>query len=66
MHTKKAIKYAGMKRRSDLTKHDIQKIQGICPHVSDRPFDQSTQLGHLSHLASPYTAEVKKLQLCPV
>jgi hypothetical protein len=34
------------------TKHHPQEIQGICPHGSCRPSDQSTQLGHLSHLDS--------------
>jgi hypothetical protein len=43
-----------------LTKHHIQEVQGICPHVSDRPSDQSTQLGHLSHLNSCYHSRSKK------
>jgi hypothetical protein len=28
--------------------------QGICPHVSDRSSDQSTHLGHISHLDPRY------------
>jgi hypothetical protein len=48
-----------------LSKHHIEEIQGICPHVSDSS-DQSTQFGHPSHLDSVITAEVKKLQLCPM
>jgi hypothetical protein len=36
------------------------KIQGICPHVSDRPSDQSTQLGHFSHLDSHYHSRSQK------
>jgi hypothetical protein len=39
---------------ADSTKHHSQKIQGISPSVSGRPSDQSTQLGHLSHLHFPY------------
>jgi hypothetical protein len=35
-------------------------------HVSGRSFDQSTQLGYLSHLGSINEEEVRKLQLCPV
>jgi hypothetical protein len=35
-------------------KHHKQEIQGIDPHVSDRPSDQSTELGHLSHLDFHY------------
>jgi hypothetical protein len=32
------------------TEHQLQKIQGIRPHVSGSLFDQSAQLGHLYHL----------------
>jgi hypothetical protein len=45
---------------ADSTKHHIQEIQGIRPHVSDRPFDQSNQLGHLSHMDSNYHSRSKK------
>jgi hypothetical protein len=37
---------------ADWTKHHIQETQEIRPHCSARPSDQSTQLGHLSHLDS--------------
>jgi hypothetical protein len=37
-----------------------QEIHGIHPHVSDRPSDQSTKLGYLSHLTPVITAEVKE------
>jgi hypothetical protein len=37
---------------TDWTKHYLQEMQGIRPHVSGRLSDQSTQLGHLSHLHS--------------
>jgi hypothetical protein len=43
----------------------IQEIQGICRRASDRPSDQSSQPGHLSHLDSLIITEVKKLQLRP-
>jgi hypothetical protein len=39
---------------TDWSKHHIQEIQGIRPHVSDRPSDQTTQLGLLSHLDYRY------------
>jgi hypothetical protein len=45
---------------ADWNKHHIQEIQGICPHVSGRPSDQSTQLGHLSHLDSTYGSRNQK------
>jgi hypothetical protein len=51
---------------ADSTKHHLQKIQEIRPHVSGRSSDQSTQLGHLSHLSPMMAAEVRKLQLYPV
>jgi hypothetical protein len=37
-----------------------RRKKGICPHVSDSPSDQSTQLGHLSHLDSCYHSRSKK------
>jgi hypothetical protein len=49
-----------------ITRRHIREIQATRPHVSDRPSDQSTQPGHLSHLDSLTAAEVKKLQLRPV
>jgi hypothetical protein len=48
---------------ADWTEHHIQETQGISSHVSSRSSDQSTQLGHLSHLESRYR---RKLQLRPV
>jgi hypothetical protein len=45
---------------ADWTKYHIQEIQGIRPHVSDRPSDQSPQLGHLSHLDSDYRSRSRK------
>jgi hypothetical protein len=44
---------------ADWTKYHLQEIQGICPHVSGRSFDQSTQLGHLSHLGFHYRSSQK-------
>jgi hypothetical protein len=52
-------------RLADSTRH-IQKTKGIRPHVSDRPPDQSTQPGHLSHLDFRYHSKVKKRRLRPV
>jgi hypothetical protein len=37
-----------------------RKIQEIRPYVSDRLSDQSTQLGHLSHLDPRYHSKSKK------
>jgi hypothetical protein len=39
---------------ADWTKRNIQEVQGIWTHVSDRVSSQSTQLGQLSHLDSHY------------
>jgi hypothetical protein len=39
---------------ADWAQHHIQEIQGISPHVSAGPSDQSTQFGHLSHLDCRY------------
>jgi hypothetical protein len=39
---------------ANWSQHHIQEIQGISRHFSDRPSDQSTQLGHLSHLDPRY------------
>jgi hypothetical protein len=53
-----------LERREELrdwTEHRVQEIQEIRPHVSDRPSDQSTQLGHLSHLESYYRSRTQKL-----
>jgi hypothetical protein len=36
------------------TEHHLQEIQGIRPRVSGCSSDQSTQLGHLSHVDSHY------------
>jgi hypothetical protein len=44
---------------ADRTQHHTQEIQGIRPHVSARPSDQSTQLGHLplsEQMAENYTS----------
>jgi hypothetical protein len=37
---------------ADRTKHHLQEIQGIRPHVSGSSTDQPTQLGHLTQLDS--------------
>jgi hypothetical protein len=42
------------------TEHRIHEIQGTRSHVSNVPFDQSTHLGHLSHLDSCYHSRSKK------
>jgi hypothetical protein len=47
----------------DWTKHHLQEIQGICQHVSGRSSDQSTQLGHLSHLDSRYRSRSQKITI---
>jgi predicted GIY-YIG superfamily endonuclease len=39
---------------ADWNQHHIQEIQGISPHVSAGPSDQSTQFGHFSHLDPRY------------
>jgi hypothetical protein len=46
---------------ADWTKHHIQEIQGIHPHVSAGPTDQSTQFGHLFYLDSRYHGRSKKV-----
>jgi hypothetical protein len=51
---------------ADRTKHHLQEIQGLRPDISNRPSDQTTQLGHLSHLDSHYRSRSQKLQLHPV
>jgi hypothetical protein len=62
MHTKKATEYVGKKESfCSLNQNLMQEIQGIRPHVSDRPSDQSTQLGHLSHLDTRYHSRSKKI-----
>jgi hypothetical protein len=46
----------------------IQEIQGICKesaHMSDRPSNQSTQHGHLSHLDSHYHSSSQKTTTLP-
>jgi hypothetical protein len=45
---------------ADWTRRLVHEIQGIRPHVSDIPSNQSTQLGHLSHLESHYHSRSKK------
>jgi hypothetical protein len=40
--------------------HHTQKIQGISPHVSAGPLDQSTQFGHLSHLDPRYHSRIQE------
>jgi hypothetical protein len=45
---------------ADLTKRHIQEIHWIRPHVSGRSSDQSTQLGHISHLDSHYWSRCQK------
>jgi hypothetical protein len=45
-------------------KYDLHII--MRSNRSDRPSDQSTQLGHLFHLNSRYRSRSKKLQLRPV
>jgi hypothetical protein len=47
--------------QADLTEHHLQKVQGICPHVSGRSSDQATQAGHLSHLDSRYRSRSQKI-----
>jgi hypothetical protein len=47
---------------ADSTRHHIQELQGTRPHVSDRPSDQSTQLGSLSHLDSHYRSRSQKTE----
>jgi hypothetical protein len=61
VHTKKAPKlcWNEVKALQIETKHHMQEIQGFRPHVSARPSDQSTQLGHLTHLDPVITAEVQ-------
>jgi hypothetical protein len=52
-----------LERREGLahwTEHHIQEIQWIRPHVSSTSSDQSTQLGHLSHLDSRYHSRSNK------
>jgi hypothetical protein len=69
MLTKKAKKYAGMKRRF------LKKIE---PSTTYRKYKESTHMSLIDHLISQpsldissiwapiITAEVKKLQLCPM
>jgi hypothetical protein len=45
---------------ADWTKHHLQEIRGIHPHVCGRSSNQSTQLGHLSHLDSHYCSRSQK------
>jgi hypothetical protein len=47
---------------ADWTKHHIQEIEGISPHISGRSSGQSTQLGHLSHLESQYRSRSQKTE----
>jgi hypothetical protein len=54
------MKKATKRRFCRWTKHHTQEIQGICPHVSGRSSNQSTQLGHLSHLDSHYHSRSQK------
>jgi hypothetical protein len=44
----------GLLEESKLDQHHIQEIQGISPHISTGPSDQSTQFGHFSHLDPCY------------
>jgi hypothetical protein len=44
---------------ADGTKHHIQELQGIRPHVADGPSNQSTQTVHLSHLDFRYHSRNK-------
>jgi hypothetical protein len=63
MLTKKATKYVGgggSEGPAYCAEHHLQEIQGIHPHSSDSPSDQSTQLGHLSNLDSPYRSGSQK------
>jgi hypothetical protein len=46
---------------ADRTEQHTQEIQGIRPHVSGRPSDQSDQLGHLSHLDFHYHSRSKNI-----
>jgi hypothetical protein len=45
---------------ADWTEHHLQEIQRIHPRVFGRSSDQSTQLGHLSHLDSHYRSRSQK------
>jgi hypothetical protein len=61
MHTKKATKYVGVKRKScrlNQTPH-TGNIR-IRPHVCGRSAYQSTQFGHFSHLDSRYRSRSRK------
>jgi hypothetical protein len=52
-----------LERSEDLagwTKHNLQETQGICPYISGRLSDRSTQLGYLSHLDSYYHSRSQK------